>query len=306
MFLDYKCFDFSLLFEEAVVFSAPYSFIIRSVLGYQLRKLCCIAPKTLCQDCLFLKNCAYASLFESILEKTNDVLAGRNRASHPYTIQIAQNLQGRIERIQFRLLLFGEYIRYFPYVYVALLNAGKEGLTKTRTKFSIESVVSDGEEILLEENKFDANFKVSTWKYNSDPGGCYKGEVLVQLLSPLRFKLGGKYTGNFEAKDFISSIERRVITLCSLYGRAEDIVPINTDLPVSVTARDIKWCDINHYSARQKKAMKLGGGLGNFTLSGEFSDRLLSLLEFAELFQLGKNTNFGLGQVKIWNKTVGI
>ena len=302
MFLNYKKFDFTLHFDKAIHFSVPPAFIIRSVLGYQLKKLCCISQKTLCQDCHFLENCAYGSLFETILEKDNDVLTGRNRASHPYTIQTSQNPQDKVDTIQFRLVLFGEYIRYFPYIYVALQNAGKEGLLKTRIPFTITSVLSANKTILLDEHTLDSNLKASTWNLNNEIDAIYEGELLVQLLTPLRFKVNGKYTDAFEAKDFFATLERRMVTLCSLYGSSEDACSERL-LTYTIQGRNIKWKDLRHYSARQKKAMKLGGCIGDFSLSGTFSKRDISLLEFGELFQVGKNTNFGLGEIKIWNKT---
>jgi CRISPR/Cas system endoribonuclease Cas6 (RAMP superfamily) len=48
--------------------------------------------------------------------------------------------------------------------------------------------------------------------------------------------------------------------------------------------------------------MKLGGVSGNFTLSGAFTGYERALLRFAELFHAGKNTNFGLGKIGVWEK----
>jgi CRISPR/Cas system endoribonuclease Cas6 (RAMP superfamily) len=93
-----------------------------------------------------------------------------------------------------------------------------------------------------------------------------------------------------------------MLTLCSLYGKVEDFEIKGDVSSIAMTNQNIKWEDQSHYSARQKKAMKLGGCVGDFTLSGSFSGRELALLEFAELFQAGKNTNFGLGKIDCWKK----
>ena len=302
MYLEYSCFDFTLLFNEEVFFSVPPAFVFRSVLGYQLKKLCCIATKTQCQDCHFRVNCAYASLFETILEKDNEVLAGRTRASHPYTIQVFHDAKKSYKEISFRIILLGKYIKFFPYVYFALQKAGEDGILKQRHVFTIKSIENDGKSILIKDDKIETNLPTFQWKFEDKNKETYEGDVLVQLLTPLRFKVAGKYTDNFEVKDFFDTIERRMLTLCSLYGKVEDFEIKGDVSSINMSNQNIKWEDQSHYSARQKKAMKLGGCIGDFTLSGSFSGRELALLEFAELFQAGKNTNFGLGKIDCWKK----
>ena len=61
-----------------------------------------------------------------------------------------------------------------------------------------------------------------------------------------------------------------------------------------------------HFSARQKKSMKMGGITGNFTMRGDFTQQDLKLLEFAKTFGLGKNTIFGLGNIDYWKKTTKV
>jgi len=46
----------------------------------------------------------------------------------------------------------------------------------------------------------------------------------------------------------------------------------------------------------------MSGLIGDFTLSGDFSSYERALLRFAELFHGGKNTNFGLGKMKVQEK----
>ncbi len=57
--------------------------------------------------------------------------------------------------------------------------------------------------------------------------------------------------------------------------------------------------DLNYYSGRQKKVLKMGGVVGNFQLTGVFQPLEQSLLRFGELFHAGKNTAFGLGKYHI-------
>lgn len=66
--------------------------------------------------------------------------------------------------------------------------------------------------------------------------------------------------------------------------------------------KKIRWIDFNHYSARQKNAMELGGSIGTLKMSGNLSGFELSLLELNKIAGAGKNTNFGLGQIDYWKK----
>lgn len=69
-----------------------------------------------------------------------------------------------------------------------------------------------------------------------------------------------------------------------------------------ITQKNLRWLNLRHYSARQKIAMELGGVVGNFKMQGLFTEEVRALLKLAEIAGAGKNTNFGLGQVEVWEK----
>ncbi len=143
-------------------------------------------------------------------------------------------------------------------------------------------------------------------KWNS--GGTKKTEnceILIELNSPLRFKFGGRYGIDFTVQDFMSCLFRRVRTLCSLYGEISEEEKLMKYIPseeLHFDDKKIRWIDFNHYSARQKNAMELGGSIGTLKMSGNLSEFELSLLELNKIAGAGKNTNFGLGQIDYWKK----
>jgi len=63
--------------------------------------------------------------------------------------------------------------------------------------------------------------------------------------------------------------------------------------------KNLHWIELKRYSARQKSNMKLGGVVGDLIIKGEFNDFEISLLEFIDLFNIGKNISFGLGKVEV-------
>lgn len=311
MNLRYLCVDFFLKFLEPCFADTNPFFILRSMLGKNLRAMCCISRKSKCPDCQFSRTCVYTFLFETIISNQNSALPGRNRASHPFSLSSEnQNHKNPIDGFPFTITLFGKAIDYLPYIYAAFVRSGQDGLFKSRTQFKVESVSLDGRNILMNENHLDLDFESNEWKcgFANDRhvlSAQSDSEILVELKSPLRFKVQGKYTVDFSAQDFMNCLFRRAKTLCSLYGEISEEEKNLWSLPeekFEITQKNLRWLNLRHYSARQKTAMELGGVVGNFKMQGRFTEEARALLKLAEIAGAGKNTNFGLGQVEVWEK----
>lgn len=325
--------DFSLKFAEPCLADTNPLFILRSMLGKNLRSMCCISKRSAsCADCQFFRTCAYAFLFETILPAGNSALPGRSRASHPFSLSSKiqfKNYRNPLDEYPFAITLFGKAADYLPYIYAAFVRSGQNGLFKSRTQFKVESVSLNGKNILIDENHLDLDFAADEWKCGFADGRhveksetshngeilrsvqndkiCVQNdsEILVSLKSPLRFKVQGKYTADFSAEDFMNCIFRRARTLCSLYGEISEeeknLWKISAG-GIQITERNLRWEDERHYSSRQKTAMDLGGVSGTFKMEGNFTQEERALLDFAESAGAGKNTNFGLGQVEVWER----
>ena len=150
MQLKYSNFIFKISFNKPVKFNTDPVFILRSILGSQLRKLCCCCEKNLCPGCLFKQSCVYANLFETILPKDNDVLINQNRGAHPFLLRAGEicDLKNRFDSYKFEIQLYGDYISNIKEIYMAILNGGKEGFGKTRTQYTVSSVTCAGKELL--------------------------------------------------------------------------------------------------------------------------------------------------------------
>ena len=295
----YQKYEIVLKFTDEICFTVNPVFLIRSMLGYNLRKLCCLSRKSVCTDCLYNKNCMYSWLFESIVPKDNEAVQSRDRASHPYVIYTDEKINFGVpcRFFHFYLILLGKSTKYLPYIYASLVKAGEHGLDRKRISFKVESITVDGKNIIHEDYVLP-DIENKTWTFVPKPGFC--GEILVQLLTPLRFKAAGKYTADFSARDFFLCLSRRLSVLCRLYGEYDEEKYFFPDGDIVVINAALSWTDSKHYSARQKKQINLGGIVGTFTLNGKFSEKELALLEFAKIFSAGKNTNFGLGRLDYW------
>lgn len=301
MNLSYQQFDFKIKFSEQIKADVTPLFILRSMLGKNLRSMCCISKQSVCPECMYNKACVYAYIFETILLQDNDLLPGTDRASHPYSFSTKkEQRENPLVEYNFTITLCGKAIEYFPYIYAAIVRSGKDGLFKRRTKFDVVDVTVNGESIFINEN----TIRTDTLPYEWFSGSCadrIKKEILVELKSPLRFKTKGKYTHDFSAQDFMKCLYRRAKTLCGLYGSLDDDIECyEPDEKLQITDKNVRWIGYNHYSARQKNAMELGGAVGSFKMSGNFTDFELALFEINKIANAGKNTNFGLGQIDFW------
>ena len=296
--LDYVPVKFKLNFMNNIDTrkEPPFAFVLRSVLGYNLRSMCCIAHGSECASCQYNQTCAYAFIFETILPLSNKIKPGTNRASHPFIFS-----NSKPEQSEFTITLLGRAIDYLPYIYAAFVRAGKYGLFKSRTQYSIEDLLISEKSILIDEQNIDMNFDRFEWSISGIKTN--PAEILVELKTPLRFKTKGKYISDFTADDFMMCLYRRMKTVCMLYGNFDDATDyIPQQDKIKIVERNLHWQDYTHYSSRQKSAMELGGVTGTFKLIGQFSDFEIAMLDFAKLFNAGKNTNFGLGQLDYWMK----
>ena len=281
------------------------AFVLRSVLGKHLRAMCCIAHREVCETCIYNKQCMYAFIFESIIEKQNPLLQGTNRTSHPFSFS-------HCDDGSFTITLFGKATEALPYIYAAFVRAGREGLFKERESFEIASVMANGEELIISENQIQTQVPTNTWSYPRDnteknektntemQGAAKPCEILVQLKSPLRFKVNGKYSLDFTAEDFMKMLYRRLRSMCLMYGTFDEGFDYTPQHTKTITNKNLNWVDDVHYSARQKSAMKLGGVVGSFKLVGTFSEFELALLDFGKIANAGKNVGFGLGEMDYW------
>lgn len=304
MKLSFLQFEFSLEFVEPAIVDTNPLFILRGMLGKNLRSMCCISKHSVCTECLYNKTCVYSYIFETILSSDNSVLPGRNKGCHPYSFSVKRHEhKNPITEYSFLITLFGNSVKYLPYIYAAFVRAGNDGIFRGRTQFKIKSVVAGGKNILIDENHLDMEVVPVVWE-SSDESKLNHHEILVEMNSPLRFKFGGSYGTGFSAQNFMSCLYRRAKTVCSLYGEIseKDFQKYIPSESLEVMDRKIRWIDFRHYSARQKNAMELGGCIGSLKMSGDFSNFELSLLELNKIIGAGKNTNFGLGQIDYWIK----
>lgn len=300
MNLEYIDVTFKLEFERPFAFFTLPSIIFRSILGSRLHSMACIARQNTCMNCQFNQSCAYALIFETVIEKDTSFLYGRDRGSHPFRIKPETPIliNQDITRYDLNMQLYGFAIKYLPYVYHAFQIAGERGIFKEKTKYAVKSVVVNNRNILMPNGNIETSFKPSLWSYTEwEP--LVSGVRSILLQSPLRFKVAGAYTADFNAYDFLMCIYRRLITLCSLYGTYGGPEAVNLPENLSMRNSDLHRESYMYHSHRQQRILYLGGVSGSFELTGQFNSDVFDLLDFAHIFGAGKNTNFGFGNIAV-------
>lgn len=245
MKLSYCKVRMALSFKKPIVFDTDPIFLLRSVLGMSLHSMCCVSRGGTCAECEHNRQCCYAYICEGIIDKDNGTLPGRDRVSHPYVIRHALpfdwHAAGAVETFEFDMVLAGKAVEYLPYIYSALVRAGRGGLGKQRVPFIVSSMTDcDGKELICEGALLRPPMQ-QEWKSKDDAlahvgvasgyalamtGGAascndhVNGRIIVRLDTPLRFKVLGKYVTPeiLDALGFFSCIARRMHTLCALYG----------------------------------------------------------------------------------------
>jgi CRISPR-associated endoribonuclease Cas6 len=270
-------------------------------MGNELRKFACILKTKECEECPLKFQCAYSYIFETPIEKNNELLSGRNKASHPFILNSKEDINREFNELNFNLTLFGRGIDYFPYIFYAFLKAGEKGVFKRRYLYVISKVESDG--VLVNDGSNDyleiPNRKF--WEIDMNTERKTSGKVILTFLTPFRLKKQGRYNSKLRYIDVLQAIASRVRLLCGLYGGSEDInlLKIIDSLSEKKEYSSLIWKEYSRFSARQKAGMKLGGVVGQMEVAGDFTEFEFSLLQFAEIFGVGKNTGMGFGKVRM-------
>jgi hypothetical protein len=266
---------------------------------------------------MFNASCIYGQTFESIVPKNNTALAGRDHISHPIIIDSDNFAEETLDSLLLSIIFLGSTIPYFPYFYYALVKGGEAGIARERVPYQVSDIVefpASGEKrsLMISENKIETQIEPDRWECNPEPAASVgkdrdshpaetenEKRYIITLLSPLRFKAQGSYVNRLVDAELARCFHRRTQVLCSQYGHNDHSCEYDFSGGWTVAEQNVKWQDFTHYSARQRKAMRLGGLLGNFVLNGNFSPYERSYLQFAEKFHGGKNTNFGLGKMTV-------
>ena len=309
MSLQYVNVIFTIKIEHQIKFLTYPVFIFRSVIGKELHLMACLFRNRTCEECPLKFTCPYSFLFETHVLKDNDIIKGRNKASHPFVLSSSAKYGEIRDNLDLNVTLFGKGIKYLPYFYYAIKRAGEKGIFKERVKYSILDAKVNNKSIIKNPNMIDTDIERNKWQFNNNDSTDFKKRFFITLLSPLRLKSKGIYKKDLNFKDILIAAERRAEILLGLYGseNSENNEEISTLRSLSLNCltetekADLLWHDLPYYSSRQRLNLKMGGVSGSLEVTAIVNESILSLLKGAEIFHIGKNSIFGLGKIRIEN-----
>lgn len=291
MQVKYIRLEYNISFETAPIWGNPPSFVFRSVLGMNLRRLTCVLrQQKTCSDCMVNDTCVYSCFFETNVDKNLNSLVGVDRSVHPFVIDFS-NISD--DKAILSITFIGRARNYIPYINLALENAGENGVGKNRARFSIEK-------ILVGDREFSPDLEIIEKESHTWPSGNNKAIHSILLETPCRIKDGGKYISSLNLDILLKNMQRRVSALEEVFGLGEEY-PSLPYISTESEAVGQKWIEKSYYSSRQRTVMKLGGVVGEIKIKGPIDNSILPYIEAMEIFHVGKNISFGFGKVKVVN-----
>lgn len=283
----------------------------RGAFGHALKTVACT-----CEYKESIKNhepyCPYGYMFETSSFEKGGVLQNNDKVPRPFLLEppLEETVQYQYgDRISFNLTLYGEAIKFLPFVIFALEEMGKEIGRKNQTiKLRQVFCVDINNDIVksvyhCEDRKLKNEPTIVNLRgFNNNTVNCTRS-ISIHMKTPVRLKHLGHYVDLPEFHIILRSAVRRITSLLyyhhdqqkvdedfkALFKKAEEVRLIKSD---------VKWYDWERYSNRQKERMKLGGIIGKATYEGDLNE-YISWLQIAEWTHIGKNPTFGLGKIKV-------
>jgi hypothetical protein len=287
-----------------VTLSMPGAFLFKHIIGKEFRKQYCTMRGYTCSLCPSNADCVYGSILEPVVTKRNVALMGKDAPVQPIIMETSPFAPEEAVEVLLKMTFLGNAVRHIPLFYSALKIREDAPLFRTRACYTVNDV-TDGEKSLLDGGEINMAVENSVWEYVPDPSVSKAQSLLVRMETPLRFRGCGRYTDEFSAKNFMNCLHKRTQTLVTQHGSNDFETSYTISRKTGVTERNHVWTDLDHYSTRQRKVIKLGGNSGSFSMEGVFTGYEMAMLHFSEIFHAGEQTSSGLGRLRVCENSEG-
>ena len=278
---------------------------LRGGLGMSMKRALCVMDKdrAICKDCILAETCAYAKVFESLYNIHGKIMKKASHYPHPFVMTPlfkgpANYKKGDIFQVSFNL--FGNSVKYLSYITHSFIKFGENGVGKDRGKFKVLKILNGHDHTLLYSDFEKIDFAGLNPLIIDKPS--LSNKVKIEFRTPCRINKKGKMLKKAEFSDIIKNIVRRRKILGSLYcensGERDKSDIIDKALKIKKISADLKWQQISRYSKRQGNRMVLEGFTGTAVFEGDM-EPFYELLKIAEFMNIGKNSSFGFGAVKV-------
>lgn len=273
--------------------------LLRGAFGHALRASSCLTGAKECKSCPLYQSCLYTNIFEPPPKAHS--LQKFSQVPGCYVIEPPAVGQKKLEtgdKLSFSMVLWGKALEQLPLVVMAWQRAGQQGLGRERVQAMLSSVRLFGAE------------ERTIWQATSPVVVPHNREVAVTTSLPaescsLHFKTPLRLQDNsrplkpdtFSARALLMTLVRRISLVGDMHlnlSLVEDSRSLSLAADDVTMEQDLRWCDWQRYSSRQKQRMALGGVMGNVRLSGNI-EPFREFLHLGQWLHIGKNASFGMG-----------
>ncbi len=268
----------------------------RGGLGQHLRRLVCYHPLRECEGCEHASECLFYAVYQN-------PSARRGHAPPPRPIILVPPFFGKEMRIEsgawleLRLLMFGEYVRYFPHVILALQQLGSQGLgdarylgqnrfevTSGRCEFSGETVYDGG-------TIYPRNLRVVDVR---ELPPVEHARLRVGFRTPIQLPRGFPPP----PEHLLKLIRQRLILLVNQYGDGGRVPEPVIRGKVSTVARHYHRLPGCSSRSGRREFWHCWTGIANYELE-EIDETGRWLLGVGKVLGAGAKSSFGLGFMDI-------
>lgn len=273
--------------------------MLRGAFGHALKRTTCMTKLEKCPGCPLINSCPYTAIFET--QSRTDLT---NRPS-PYIIQPIGLAQDPCQ-YTFNLTLIGaDSLNQLPLLIFVWQKALQRGLGKQNTPAQLKTVqhlnhnthtplYEDGEQI---QTSYPTTPLPSPQEQNHP--------LNIHITTPMRLSRRNQLIGHkeFNLKDWMAHIIRRnkFIFQHHLPNQPLDSqISLDNLNQLQPEHQNLYWEDWQRYSNRQQQAMTLGGLIGQLKIQANtLTPTQYQHLKLAEKLNIGKNTVFGMGHIKM-------
>ena len=280
--------------------------MLRGIYGHALRRISCMTGQRRCEKCPLVSTCPFPELFDPAINKTH---RGRaiTSAPAPYVIQAPAWGAREIEKVGelvFNIRLFGKATQRMPFVVQAWRQALGRGMGRGNKRAS--AIISRIDCLETGQKVFDGatgqilphDIPASVVKSPEQPSYAF-----LTFETPYRSQQQGHPLSpeKITPRRLIMDIIRRIRLLNDFYGNGlnDENWPVDLWLDMAdhiIDDKQLHWQDWRRYSNRQRKAMSLGGVMGQWTWH-DTPPELGQILNIGSLLHVGKQTVFGFGRM---------
>lgn len=235
----------------------------------------------------------------------NRVLNGNQQDTvNPYIIRPPKNETGIYpegEKLTFHAILFGEAVKYTPQLISAIEGIGKLGLGAARYPFKLDKITHPFDQrVIWESGDFhEIAVRSMVLPYYSLPS---VERVRLKTITPLRIRRKGKLLEYIDFPTIVRNIAHRIERIGERYGgwiddqESQRIQALSSE--ISVVNEEWKLVTMNRYSNRTGEKMDFSGLMGEMCFEGPLTP-FVPWLYAAQILHIGRNTTFGMGQIKV-------